>query len=224
MKYTAVIFDMDGTIINSEHVWSKATRSLLQSRSIDVTPELQDYFKRRLHGVDIRTSCSIIKDHMGLDDDLDTLITEKKSLANSMYPHEVEFFDGFASFHEELVRHQCAVGLATNATSCTVQAVDTKLNLQSFFGQHIYHIEHVQGIGKPSPLLFLHAAEKLGRTPQECIVIEDSFHGVTAAKKAGMFCIGINTAKRPELLQHADMLINDYSELHVPSLLYEKAA
>lgn len=222
MKYTAVIFDMDGTIINSDNVWDRALHELLKVRSISVTPELKEHFNVRLHGVDIRSACAIIKDHMGLADSVDDLVHEKRTLADSLYPEEVFFVDGFTTFHEKLLFHKCAVGIATNANTSTVKATDGKLNLLSFFGEHIYTIDHVQGIGKPDPLLFLHAAEKLGHAPEKCIVIEDSPHGVMAAKKAGMFCVGINTARRPELLHQADMIIDHYDDLDVNTLLYDK--
>lgn len=220
MKYTAVIFDMDGTIIHSDAVWDRALHELLQARAIPVTSELKEYFNARLHGVDIKAACSIIKDHMGLSDSVEDLVHEKRTLANMLYPQEVSFVDGFVAFHEKLLDHNCAVGIATNANACTVQATDKALNLIKFFGEHIYTIDHVQGRGKPDPLLFLHAAKNLGHQPEKCIVIEDSPHGIAAAKKAGMFCVGINTALRPESLQQADRIINHYDELDVQTLLY----
>lgn len=219
MKYTAVIFDMDGTIISSDTVWERALQELLGARSITVTPELKEFFNICLHGIDMRSACSIIKDHMGLADSIEDLIHEKRKIADNLYPKEVSLIDGFTNFHEQLVAHNCAVGIATNANASTVQATDSTLNLIKFFGEHIYHIDHVQGIGKPNPLIFLHAAEKLGHNPAQCIVIEDSPHGVMAAKKAGMFCVGINTAQRPELLWQADMVIDHYDELDVKTLL-----
>lgn len=219
MKYTAIIFDMDGTILHSENVWQRATQELLQKRGVIITPEIKEYFSTRLHGTDIRSSCSIIKEYMGFSEHVDDLVNEKRQLANSLYPEEVQFIDGFLTFHQQLINNNCAVGVATNANISTVQAANSTLNLEALFGSHIYTIDHVGGIGKPNPLLFEHAAEKLGHAPAQCIVIEDSPHGVFAAKKAGMFCVGINTANRPELLWQADMLINHYDELDAKRLL-----
>lgn len=223
MKYTAVIFDMDGTIIHSYGVWDRALHELLQVRSISITAELKAYFNERLHGVDLKSACSIVKDHMGLSDSVEDLVHEKRTLANTFYPQEVAFVDGFVAFHEKLLVHNCAVGIATNANTCTVKATNQALNLMKFFGEHIYTIDHVQGRGKPDPFIFLHAAKNLGHQPEKCIVIEDSPHGIAAAKKAGMFCVGINTAKRPEALHQADMIINHYDELDVKTLLYDIA-
>lgn len=220
MKYTAVIFDMDGTIISSETVWEQALITLLSSRSITVTPEIKAHFERHLHGVDLRSACALIKEHMNLPDSVDDLAREKRAIANALYPHEVTLIDGFSRFHRDLLSNACAVGIATNANGSTVQATNARLNLTQFFGEHIYHIDHVNGIGKPNPDVFLHAAQQLGHDPARCIVIEDSPHGIAAAKKAGMFCVGITTAKRPELLHQADMIIDHYDELDVTTLLH----
>jgi len=219
MKYVAVIFDMDGTILHSAHVWHQATKTLIESRGVEMTLDLQEYFMRHLHGVDIKNACTIIKEYLGLTDSLDDLIHEKRQLANTMYPIEVQFIDGFTKFHQELIKRGCSVGLATNGNTSTVAAANQKLNLSALFGEHLYTIDHVGGIGKPDPRIFQYTADKLGHAPDVCIVIEDSPHGVTAAKSAGMFCVGINTAKKPDTIKHADMIINHYDELDIDALL-----
>src|SRR5437762_1785673 len=127
MKYTAVIFDMDGTIIDSEHVWGRATRELIESRGIHMTNELATYFNQRLHGTDLRSSCSMIKDYLALPDHLDALIQEKQKRANALYAQEVRFIEGFIPFHTELLQLDCITGLATNATISTVQVADARL-------------------------------------------------------------------------------------------------
>lgn len=72
---------------------------------------------------------------------------------------------------------------------------------------------------KPYPDLYLHAAAQLGIDPEECIAIEDSATGLAAAKSAGMFCIGINTAKKPETLSEAHMIIDTYDQIDLLNLL-----
>ena len=103
-------------------------------------------------------------------------------------------------------------------TSTTKKA----LPIEQLFGQHIYNITHVNNLGKPRPDIFLHAAKQLDIDPIACIVIEDSAHGIKAAKAAGMFCIGINTHGNPDQLKEADLIINGYHEIDLIELIYLK--
>ena len=65
----------------------------------------------------------------------------------------------------------------------------------------------------------MHTAKQLDLDPSECIAIEDSFHGIQAARSAGMLCIGINTAKKPELIKNSHFIIDGYDEIRLEELL-----
>ena len=75
---------------------------------------------------------------------------------------------------------------------------------------------------KPNPAIYLYAAQQLGIDPEDCIAIEDSRHGIRAAKNAGMFCIGINSSKNLENIQEADHKIDAYHELDLVKVLSKK--
>ncbi len=77
----------------------------------------------------------------------------------------------------------------------------------------------VNRVCKPSPDIFLHAAKKINVEPEHCIVIEDSVHGIKAAKAAGMYCIAINTGKDRHLLGQADEIVDCYTEINLEKLL-----
>ncbi len=74
---------------------------------------------------------------------------------------------------------------------------------------------HVAGKSKPDPALYLYAAKALGVAPSRCLVIEDSAVGILSAKRAGMFCIGINTAQNKKNLDMADKIIENYDTHNV---------
>lgn len=78
--------------------------------------------------------------------------------------------------------------------------------------------------GKPDPQIFLMAAEKLGVSPENCVVFEDAVLGVQAAKRAGMLCIGIDRHNDPASLKHADLIVKDLQEINYPKLnaLFQK--
>lgn len=219
MKFKAIIFDMDGTIVDTEPLWLSTSHTLISNRGHSLTPEEKEYLKSNLPGSGLPKSCQLIKDLTKTNDSIEVLMKEKLSIANKLYESGICFIDGFPEFVQKVVAAQLKIAVATNATIETLEITDQSLNLTQYFGKHLYSFNHVNNIGKPSPILFLHAAQQLGVTPSECIVIEDSAHGIMAAKAAGMFCIGINTSKRPEQIQHADMRINGYHEIDLQKLL-----
>jgi len=219
MKYKAIIFDMDGTIIDTHHIWDKANRQLLAKRGIQLSEHDAQELGKLLSGRAMTECCRLIKEYFNLADDLADLIKEKAEHADDLYAEGICFIEGFKEFHNKVVTLNLKVGLATNATDETVALTDKTLNLKQFFGEHIYNITHVNNQFKPNPALYLHAAKQLGLHPSECIAIEDSTHGIKAAKDAGMLCIGINTAKKPERIQESDFIIDEYHEIRLEELL-----
>ena len=219
MKYKAIIFDMDGTIIDTDHIWKQANRDLIASRGVTLTPELEHELSQRLSGHSMIECCRIIKEMLNLPDAVEILYKEKAVIADKLYKSGLRFINGFLEFHQKAVQMNLKVGLATNATDQTVQISNKMLNLERLFGVHIYNSSHVQSFFKPHNAIYLHAAAQLGHKPEECIAIEDSKNGVTSAISAGMYCIGINTSKKPELIAHSHQIINEYEEIDLITLL-----
>ena len=147
---------------------------------------------------------------------------QKSQCAVNLYREHVRFIDGFITFHKEVIKAQLKTGVATNADDATLEITKSVLKLEQFFGEHIYGISQVNFVCKPNPAIYLHAAEKLQVKPEECIAIEDSAHGIQAAKKAGIFCVGINTGKNRSYIQESDLIIDSYEELQLSHLLQKK--
>jgi HAD superfamily hydrolase (TIGR01509 family) len=219
MKYKAIIFDMDGTIIDTHHIWDHATKTFLAKRNIIITPEIEIELGKKMSGMAMSECCRFIKERFKLDDTLEQMIIEKSNHADELFEKGVKFIEGFTQFHDRAISLNLKVGLATNATDQTVAITNRALDLERFFGAHIYNITHVNNLFKPHPALYLHAAKQLGLHPSECIAIEDSSHGIKAAKDAGMLCIGINTAKKPERMSQSDFIIDEYHEIRLEELL-----
>lgn len=210
---------MDGTIIDTEHIWRAANRELITRRGIEFTPELQAELAQKLSGHSLKECCRIIKELVQLEEDLEDLCKEKTEIADRLYHDGIRFIEGFLAFHERALGMNLKIGLATNATNQTIDITNKKLDLEKLFGIHIYNSTHVNQQYKPHPAVYLHTAEQLGVKPEECIAIEDSLHGVTSAVNAGMFCIGINTSKKPDLISHSHLIIDEYHEIDLHILL-----
>ena len=224
MKYKGIIFDMDGTIIDSEHIWRKVTHDLIVSKGIKPTFELLEDIEARFNGIGLRPSCLILKEELNLKDTVEELMVEKQQHVNRLFGDQIKFIDGFKNFHKRALEKNLKVSIATNADDRTLAKTIETLNLQDFFGDHIYNVTHVNNKHKPAPDLFLHAASQLGLDPKDCVAIEDSGHGIKAAVDAGMFCIGINTSKNRDSLKEAHLIIDRYDEICLKRLLKIKKA
>ena len=222
MKYKAIIFDMDGTIVTTEHIWGKSNELLLQHYGIPYTDEMLQEIAPRVQGLSGHKSCQIIIDIAQIPHSLVEVMDTQRMIAHKLYHDGIGFIDGFVDFQKKLVEHQVKHGIATNACDKTVAITDEKLNLKQFFGNHIYGVSCVGNVCKPDPAIFLHAAEQLQVDPADCIVFEDSAHGVNAARKAGMYCIGIATSPDKNQLRDAHRVIDTYHGLDVLTLRDEK--
>lgn len=219
MRYKAIIFDMDGTIVHTEHLWAQATCKLFENRGHQLTDLQKETLACQLIGSGLPHSCQIIKDMLGTADSIEIIMKEKLVLADQLYEQGISFVDGFLEFHQKVISIPLHVGVATNATMHTVARTECSLNLSHYFGQHIYTINHVHNQGKPNPAIYLYAAAQLGVAPEDCIAIEDSSHGIMAAKAAGMLSIGINTSKKPDQIKEAHVRVDRYDQIELEKLL-----
>lgn len=222
MKYKAIIFDMDGTIISTEIMWQTATHNILEIYTSHLEQSKKDEIKTYLKGLALYESCKLIQKHSLLDVSVEEILEEKAKQAHHLYTTiGLSFIPYFPEFHAKIKNLNLKHAIATNATQETVDKTLTMLPLADFFGQHIYNVDMVNRICKPEPDIFLHAAKKINVDPQHCIVIEDSAHGIKAAKAAGMYCIAINTGNDRHLLGQADEIVDCYTEINLEKLLQQ---
>jgi len=219
MKYKAIIFDMDGTIIDTEQIWKEATRQLLKNRGIEYTLEMEAELGPQLAGGGMAQGCMLIKMHAELSDDVGTLVIEKSAIACRMYQQEVIYMEGFLEFIVKVQKHNLKIGLATNADDNTLRVTEQALKISDHFGEHMYNPSHVNHRTKPDPAMYLHAAEKLGVAPEHCIAVEDSAHGIRAAKGANMFCIGFNSSRNHHQVKESDLIVDEYHHIDLEELL-----
>ena len=85
MKYKAIIFDMDGTIVDTEHIWNSSTQKLISNRGIHLTSEMVTELQARLNGMALPQSCKIIKEMANLSESVEELMHEKTRLACDLY-------------------------------------------------------------------------------------------------------------------------------------------
>jgi HAD superfamily hydrolase (TIGR01509 family) len=219
LKYKAIIFDMDGTITDTESLWKRATLTIIERRGISVSPADQDRFHKQLSGMSLHEACARIKAVFNLPDSHENIMKEKADIAHELFEQEVRLFEGFIKFHADIKERKLKIAIATNADDKSLAIAKRILDLEDYFDEHIYNISHVDNQAKPHPALYLYAAEQLGVDPEDCIAIEDSPHGIRAAKDAGMFCIGYNSSRDKNQVKEADLIVDEYHHIDLEKLL-----
>ncbi len=208
----AVIFDLDGVIVDTAHYHYLAWKRLAKELGFDLTLEQNELLK----GVSRMRSLEIILDLGGIElsEAEKERIANKKNgwfveYVNEMKPEEI--FPGVKELLKSIRSKGLKVGLASSSKNA--YAVVNLLNIENEFdaivdGTMIIH-------SKPDPEIFLLAASKLGVVPAECVVFEDAEAGVEAALAAGMKCVGVGS---PEQLGKANLVVAKTADFKLQTL------
>jgi beta-phosphoglucomutase len=207
-KEIAVIFDMDGVIVHTNPYHSKAFRAFFSARNLSPTDE---EFAEHMFGKSNSYILSHFLERTIEGDELRLMEDEKESLFRKLYEPFIEPITGITSFIEDLYRHGVRLGVATSAPVANLDLILTKVPLRGKMGS-ILASENVKK-HKPDPEVYLTSATNLGVSPDQCVVFEDSFSGISAALNAGMKVVGVLTSHTAEELPPCNLYVQDYSEM-----------
>lgn len=213
--FEAIIFDGEGVVIDTEPIWDRVQEMLLARRGISYD---RNVLKPLLTGRSSLESATIIRDHYKLPDEVSALDAERKLLLRDYLAKGVGFVPGFREFFGR-INGTYETALATAMDSALFELVSARLRLWTLFKDRIFTLEHEGLRSKPEPDLFLFAASSLDVEPTDCLVIEDSPHGIEAARRAGMGSVGITTTYPADLLKRADMVVSSFDEIRDADLL-----
>ncbi|HET8701018.1 MAG TPA: HAD family phosphatase, partial [Nitrococcus sp.] len=206
----AVIFDMDGVIVDSEPLHITHLHEFL--RSIGVARP--DTFTRNLKGVSAYDTWRMLNETFELKHDIDELIVRSRE-SYVQYLQNLEslpVIPGALTLIKYLKRSGYRLALASSAAPARIDMFLSKLKLKSYF-ENVVSGDDVER-SKPAPDIFLLAAHNLGAKPTECVVIEDAENGVQAAKAAGMRCIAYGgSLHNTDNLLEADLIVKDFGKL-----------
>jgi HAD superfamily hydrolase (TIGR01509 family) len=211
----AVIFDMDGVLIDSEPLHRETDLAMLKRLGIDVSA---DYLDKYI-GVTNPVMWKEILQEFGINKDVDEVLNALLSLKLKLLKKgDYAPIDGVPELLKELYRKKIPVYIASSSSSIFIKEVLKKIGIEKYIWNWVSG-ENVPK-SKPEPDVFLRAAELLGVEPAECVVIEDSKNGVIAAKRAGMKCVGFkNPASGNQDLAKANLVVEKISELTVSELM-----
>jgi beta-phosphoglucomutase family hydrolase len=207
LPFKGVIFDMDGTLIESTEADYLAWKKLFEDHQRPLSYE--DYFP--LLGA---KSSVVVQSRLLLNEE-ETKVALAKKLE---YFSEIIAQNGiqpvpFAiKLLQQLQQYDLKIALATSSRREKMKMVLKLTGLSTYF-KVIVTGEEVSR-SKPAPDIFLLAAKRLNVLPDQCLVIEDAVNGIQAAKNAGMKCIAITTTHPADMLQQADFIIDTYEALN----------
>lgn len=208
---------MDGVIIDSEPLHFESDRMVMREFGVELTDEELNRFV----GVANPQMWAELKDKYNINLTIDELLERQHANKLKLLEEsQLETISGIDELISDLQKKGIAIALASSSSREFIELVLKKLGIIDCF-QVIVSGDDVEK-GKPEPDIFLKAAELLKVSPENCIVLEDSEHGVNAAKKAGMKCIGfINPNSGNQDLSKADKVVSTLVGLEYDSF-YER--
>lgn len=210
-QFGAVIFDMDGVLINSEPLWEESDLKVFK-KEIGLTGYTKEY-RAQFLGMPMEDEIKVVAaDFKIARDRIPSILEARRKSLMELYRERLELFEGALELLEYFSRDK-KIALASSSSLDLINFVVDRFNIRKYFevlvsGEEVAH-------GKPFPDVFLLAARKLMVKPEKCLVIEDSVNGVKAGKAAGMKVIAVlQTFKEQESFSCADWVFDDLVSLH----------
>ncbi|MNJ93581.1 Fructose-1-phosphate phosphatase YqaB [compost metagenome] len=214
MTEYAAIFDMDGVISHTNPFHAEAFRAFFKNHNVQHATE--EEFEQHMYG----KHNSYIMQHFFQrpisPEELRTLEFEKEQLFRVIYKEHVAPIKGLIEFLTELKNNGFKLAVATSAPRENMDLILDELNIRHLFSSTLSS-EDVK-LHKPHPEVYLKSAENLQIPVDRCIVFEDSFSGITAAKNAEMKVVAVLSTHKKEELPASNDYINNYTEISVANI------
>ena len=186
-RVEAVIFDMDGVLVDGEPLHFEVVRRLLAEESVEFGED--DY--RRYLGTTLESTWSDLRERYGLSRSYEWYAEAYDREVVRSYREEAELLPGAEALLGRLAEAAVPLALASSSNREWVDAALDSLGLRRFFAQTVAgdEVSH----GKPDPEIYLCAAERLDASPDACLAVEDAPAGIAAARAAGMAVVAVRT-------------------------------
>jgi HAD superfamily hydrolase (TIGR01509 family) len=209
LNVEAVVFDLDGVLVQTEELWDEVRERFARERGGRYDAEAQ----RAMMGMSSLEWSRFMNEELGVSEPPDRISAEVVRRMEARYRERLPLIEGA----QEAVQRLAALwplGLASSSNRPLIDAVLELSGLAQFF-QATISSEEVAG-GKPAPDVYLEAAARLGVDPVRCAAVEDSHSGIRSARAAGMRVVAIPNASFPpdeEALAEADVVLASLAEL-----------
>ena len=210
--FDAAIFDLDGTLLDSMHVWSRVDEIYFEKRGMTAPPD----YGPALAGLSYRESAEYTRARFGFPEPWEEIVREWTELAHEEYALRVDLKPGTREYLTALRRAGVKLAVATALPEYLYRPCLERLGILEYFGA-LCSTDDTGGRGKSNGEVFLLAAQRLGVAPEKCAVFEDVLEGIRGAKRAGMraFCVmdEANACAHGEIESIADQMIESYWDI-----------
>ena len=207
----AVLFDLDGTLVDSMWMWKDIDIEYLGKYGIILPEELQ----RLIEGMSFSEVSVYFKETFGLKESLEEIKAEWISMAKDKYAHEVPLKPGAIRFLDYLRAHNIRMGIATSNSRELLDAVLESRKIAPYFGCCMTACE--AGAGKPAPDIYLKVAKALETEPADCLIFEDTPAGIQAGIRAGIPVCAVadrhSADRKDQILELADYYIETFDQV-----------
>lgn len=207
----AVLFDLDGTLMDSMWVWEDIDIEYLGRFGHAPTKDMQ----RAIEGMSFTETAQYFKERYKIPDPVEEIKAEWNRMAYDVYANRVKLKPGAFPFLREIRRRGISTAITSSNSRELIRACLASNRVEDCFDCITISCEVNKG--KPAPDIYLHAADKLKVTPEECFVFEDIPMGILAAKNAGMKVCAVeddfSADQREKIRGLADYYIKSYDEV-----------
>ena len=207
----AVLFDMDGVIVDTEPLHHKAYQKMFEKVGIEVSSDMYEGFTgQSTYGI-----CVQLCTYFNLEQDPQELVQIKRNYFTKLFfeDNDLQLLDGVEELINDYFKQGLTLIVASSASMFNINNVMKRFNLDRFFSNKLSGAD--LKASKPHPEIFINAAKAANALPNECFVIEDSTNGIKAAKRAGIYCVAYKSEhSKNQDYTLADMVISDYNEIY----------
>ncbi len=215
MPLKAVLFDMDGVIVDTEPLHRKAYFKMFDNLEIEVSEELYTSFT----GASTKKVCTTLIEKFQLGQSHEELALIKRKYFKDYFFNDADFnlLPGVKNLIENYFNNNIKLVLASSASIVTIDMVFDKFDLEKYFIGKISGADLKES--KPHPEIFLLASEIANEPKGNCMVIEDSTNGIIAAHSAEIFCTAYKSEHSVgQNYEKANLVISDFSEIEVEKM------